>query len=98
MLRLVSIFSDGPDGKMVHIVDPTEVADVVAWLGEQGHQNIRLARSAEECEALLDEREAETAETGHSSPQPPPLGEPERSLRNRIQEADPRAQARKLRL
>ena len=45
MLRLVSIFSDGPDGKMVHIVDPTEVADVVAWLGEQGAQ--RLARSAD---------------------------------------------------
>jgi len=70
MLMLVSIFSEGPDGKMVHIVDPVEITDVVAWLKEQGHQNIRLARSAEECTALLDEGEAEegeaeTAETGH---------------------------------
>ena len=71
---LVSIFSEGPDGRIVHIVDPTEVADVVAWLEEQGHQNIRLARSAEECEALLDEGWAETAEAGHSSPQPPCSG------------------------
>ena len=47
---LVSIFSEGPEGRIVHIVDPTEIADVVAWLGEQGHQNIRLARSTEECE------------------------------------------------
>jgi len=65
MLMLVSIFSEGPDGRIVHIVDPTEIADVVAWLEEQGHRNIRFARSAEECETLLDEGQAETAKTGH---------------------------------
>jgi hypothetical protein len=68
MLMFVSIFSEGPDGKIVHVVDPTEVADVVAWLEEQGHHTIRLARSSEECEALLDEWQAETEENGtHAS-------------------------------
>jgi len=57
---LISIFSEGPDGKCVHIVDPTEVADVIAWLEEQGHHDIRIARSAEESEVLLDEQQAET--------------------------------------
>src|SRR4051794_21573192 len=51
----ISIFSEGPDGKLVHVVDPTEVDDVIAWLEEQGHQNIRIARSSKECEVLLDE-------------------------------------------
>jgi hypothetical protein len=37
----VSIFSEGPDGKIVHVVDPTEVADVVAWLEELGHTSKR---------------------------------------------------------
>jgi hypothetical protein len=59
---LVSIFSEGPEGKCVHIVDPTEVADVVAWLEEQGHHSIHTARSAEECEALLDHQQAKTEE------------------------------------
>jgi hypothetical protein len=44
MLMFVSIFSEGPDGKLVHVVDPTEVADVVAWLEELGHHTIHLAR------------------------------------------------------
>jgi len=34
---LISIFSEGPEGECVHIVDPTEVADVIAWLERQGH-------------------------------------------------------------
>ena len=59
----VSIFSEGPDGA-VHVVDPAEVAEVVAWLEEQGHHTIHLARSSEECEALLDEWQAETRQTG----------------------------------
>ena len=64
----VSIFSEGPDGKIVHVVDPTEVADVVAWLEELGHHTIRLARSSEECEALLDEWQVESEENGtHAS-------------------------------
>ena len=92
---LISIFSDGPDGKIVHIVDPVEVADVVAWLEEQGHQNIRLARSAEECTALLDEGEAETAEEITPAHSHPALGEPERCLRTQIQGTDPRAQERR---
>jgi len=66
MLMFVSIFSEGPDGKIVHVVDPTEVADVVAWLEELGHHTIRLARSAEESEALLDEWQAGTEETAAS--------------------------------
>ena len=37
----------GPDGKLVHVVDPAEVADVVAWLEELGHHTIHLARSSE---------------------------------------------------
>ena len=57
---LTSIFSEGLEGECVHIVDPAEVDDVIAWLQRQGHQNIRIARSAEECEALLDEEQAET--------------------------------------
>ena len=57
---------EGPDGKIVHVVDPTEVADVVAWLEELGHHTIRLARSAEESEALLDEWQAGTEETAAS--------------------------------
>jgi hypothetical protein len=57
---LISIFSEGPEGECVHIVDPTEVADVIAWLERQGHHHIRLARSAEESEALLDEEQAGT--------------------------------------
>ena len=64
----VSIFSEGPDGKLVHVVDPAEGAEVVAWLEEQGHHTIHLARSSEECEALLDEWQAETEENGtHAS-------------------------------
>ena len=64
----VSIFSEGPDGKLVHVVDPAEVADVVAWLEELRHHTIHLARSSEECEALLDEWQAETEENGtHAS-------------------------------
>ena len=62
----VSIFSEGPDGKIVHVVDPTEVAEVVAWLEDLGHHTIRFARSSEECEALLDEWQAETEETATS--------------------------------
>jgi hypothetical protein len=57
---LISIFSEGPEGECVHIVDPTEVADVIAWLERQGHHDIRIARSAEESEALLDEEQAGT--------------------------------------
>ena len=65
---LISIFSEGPDGKIVHVVDLTEVADVVARLEAQGHHTIRLARSSEECEALLDEWQGETEENGtHAS-------------------------------
>ena len=56
---LISIFSDGPEGKCVHIVDPTEVTGVIAWLEEQGHSDIRIARSAEECQALLEEQQVE---------------------------------------
>ena len=63
---LISIFSEGPEGKCVHIVHPTEVADVIAWLERQGHHDIRLARSAEESEALLDEWQAGTEETAAS--------------------------------
>ena len=45
MLMFVSIFSEGPDGKdCAHPVDPTEVAEVVAWLEEPGkHHTIHLA-------------------------------------------------------
>ena len=66
---LISIFSEGPDGKVVHVVDPTEVDDVIAELEEQGHQNIHIARSSKECKALLNEWPTETKE--HS-----PLGWP----------------------
>jgi hypothetical protein len=31
---------------------------------EQGHQNVRIAHSAEECEMLLDEQQAETEGRG----------------------------------
>ena len=62
---LVSIFSEGPEGKCVHIVDPAEIADVVAWLEEQGHHDIHIARSTEESEALLDYQHAKTE--GHKS-------------------------------
>ena len=65
----VSIFSEGPDGKLVHVVDPTEVDDVIAWLEEQGHQNIRIARSSKECDVLLDEWPTETKE--HRPPSRP---------------------------
>ena len=57
---LISIFSEGPEGECVHIVDLTGVADVIAWLERQGHHHIRLARSAEASEALLDEEQAGT--------------------------------------
>ena len=62
---LISIFSEGPEGECVHIVDPIEFDDVIAWLQGQGHQNIRIARSAEESEALSDEEQAVTK--GHRS-------------------------------
>ena len=65
----ISIFSEGPDGKLVHVVDPTEVDDVIAWLEEQGHQNIRIARSSEGFEVLLDEWPTETKE--HRPPSRP---------------------------
>ena len=92
---LTSIFSEGPDGQVVHIVDPTEVADVVAWLKEQGHQNIRLARSAEECTALLDEWQAETAEQITPAHSHPALGERERRLRTQVRGTGPGAQERR---
>ena len=79
----------------MHTVDPVEVADVVAWLEEQGHQNIRLARSAEECTALWDEWQAGTVEQITPAHSRPALGERERRLRTQIQGTDPRAQERR---